>query len=135
MMKLREWDAKEFALAPDLGEMSAAYFEKYGFGYTALAPEGIVGSAGLTRIVPGNWEAWAYTTDLFPKYGIRIHRLARSIIDGFFASDKVRRIQCLVDSGNLDAVRWAYRLFDDTVLLEKYGSEGQDFFMFSKVKG
>ena len=133
-MKLRKWDAKEFALAPDLGELSAAYFEKHGFGYTGLAPEGIVGAAGLTRIVPGNWEAWAYTTDLFPKYGMQIHRLAKNIIKGCFDSPATRRIQCTVDSGNYDAMRWAERLFDDRICLRRYGSEGQDFYMFSKVK-
>jgi RimJ/RimL family protein N-acetyltransferase len=134
LMNLREADAKELALAPDLANWSAHYFEKYGCGYTGIAPEGVVGAAGLVRVCPGNWEAWAYTTDLFPKYGIQIHRLAKNLIKGFWDSPEVRRIQCTIDSMNAAAMRWAEKLFDDKILLEKYGCEGQDFFMFSRVK-
>jgi hypothetical protein len=133
-MNLREWDARELMLAPDMAEFSAAYFSKYGFGYTGIAPEGIVGAAGLVKVREGNWEAWAYTTDLFPKYGIQIHRLAKNIIKGFYDTPSVRRIQCTVDSKNRAAVRWALKLFRQVIRLEQYGPEGQDFFMFYTVK-
>jgi hypothetical protein len=135
LMNLREADVRELAMAPEYAAWSASYFEKYGFGYTGIAPEGVVGAAGLVRVVPGNWEAWAYTTDLFPKYGMQIHRLAKNLIKGFFDSPLTRRIQCTVDCTNAPAVRWAKSLFGPQYLiLEKYGSEGQDFLMFSKVK-
>jgi RimJ/RimL family protein N-acetyltransferase len=134
LMKLREADVKELASAPDFADWSVSYFEKHGFGYTAVAPEGVVGAAGLVQVLPGNWEAWAYTTDLFPQYGMQIHRIAKNLIKGFWDNPKVRRIQCTVNSTNKPAMRWAEKLFDEKFVLEKYGSEGEDFYMFSKVK-
>lgn len=135
LMDLREWDRQLLLSNAELADLSSNYFEKNGFGYTGLGAEGIVGAAGLVRVLPGNWEAWAYTTHLFPKYGIQIHRLVKSVIVDWFANPRVNRIQCIVDSMNPVAVRWASKLgFHKEATLQKYGPGGQDFYMFAKVK-
>lgn len=136
LMTLREWDRKFLSYAPELSEASADIFERNGVGWTGIVPEGVVGAGGLVKVLPGNYELWCYTTDLFLKYKLSIHRFAVSYIETFFNSPHVRRLQCLVDGDNFQAMGWAYVIFRECfpVVLEGYGPEGQAFYMFSKVK-
>jgi RimJ/RimL family protein N-acetyltransferase len=135
LMNLREWDRQFLASTPEFAELSASYFEKNGFGYTGLAEEGVVGAAGLVRVLPGNWEAWAYTTNLFPKYGIQIHRTVKRMINLHFEDPAVRRIQCVVDSKHFFAIRWAEALgLQKEATLKRYGPAGQNFYMMARTK-
>ena len=133
-MKLREWDRIGMALAPDLAEYSAAYFQKYGMGFTAFTDEGILGAAGVVRVLPGNWEVWCYTTELFPKYGYRVHRIAQRYLAAFEKRKEWRRFQCVVDSTHPVAVRWVRKLgFEREGILRQYGPEGQDYYQYARV--
>jgi RimJ/RimL family protein N-acetyltransferase len=139
-MDLREWDKKLLASSPDLGKLSADYFEKNNYGFTGVLvdEEGsytYVGAAGLVRLYPGSWEGFVYTTNLFPRYGIQIHRIALRLMNAFFAVPSVRRIQANLDSTHPLSIRWAKKLglkFEG--IQEQYGPEGQDFHMYAKVK-
>lgn len=135
-MDLREHDSMVLSAAPDYAELSARMFAVNGFGYTALDAENhVVGAAGLVRIFPGTWEGWAYTTPLFQKYGIQVHRMAKRMLDEHFAQPDVRRIQCIVDAKYYDAMRWAEALgFKCESYLVSYGPEGQPYAMFAMVK-
>ena len=134
-MDLREWDRKFLASAPDLASASADYFEKNSMGFTGFAPEGIVGAGGLVKVFDTNWEAWVFTTPLFEKYGVRVGLLARKIVDNFFNSTSVLRIQAPIDSTHRHAMRFAEVMgLRREGILRKYGPEGQDFYMFARVK-
>lgn len=135
-MALREWDKKFLSMSPEMSQASADIFMRNGVAFTGVAQEGIVGAGGIVKILPGNYELWVYTTDLFPKYAVSIHRFALRYVNEFFRQSFVRRLQILVDEYNNSAFDWAARLLAPYQLtgLPKYGPEGQMFFMFAKIK-
>lgn len=134
-MDLRDWEKKLMAATPDFSEFGAKYFEKHSSAWTGMAPEGIVGAAGVTAIFPSTYEAWAYTTPLFHKYAKDVHRTVKRILNLFFSFDGVNRIQCLVDARHNAAVKWAMKLgFEVESIMKKYGPEGQNFYLMARVK-
>ena len=134
-MRLREWDRLTMAMQPELAEYSAAYFQKHGFGLTALADDGIVGAAGVVQVLPGNWEVWSYTTELFPKYGFAVHRSVKRFLDAFTKRPNWRRYQCVVDSTHPVAVRWVEALgLEREGTLRKYGPNGEDYHQYARIQ-
>lgn len=135
LMRLRQWDSEHLESSPDLAALSAEMFERNSMGFTAIAPEGLVGAAGAVRLYRTNWELWLYSTPLFEKYGIEIIRKARRILDGFFGSTGVLRVQAPVDSTHKAANRFAQAMgLEHESVLFKYGPKGQDFYMYARVK-
>lgn len=135
MFDLRPWDRKLLSAAPDCAEFGAKYFERHGVGYTATVNGRWLGAAGVTKVVGGTWEAWAYVTNDWDKYRFQIHRLAKKIFDLHFSSPAVTRIQCQIDSTYPPAVRWAKALgFKVESTMKAYGPEGQNFLMMARVK-
>ena len=133
-MRLRAWDAIAIASQPELAEYSAHYFKKHGVGFTALADDGIVGAAGVVMVLPGNWEVWCYTTEMFSKYGFAIHRSVKRFLDAFAKRSDWRRFQCVVDSTYPVAVRWVEALgLEREGTLRRYGPDGQDYYQYARV--
>jgi hypothetical protein len=134
-MNLREWDRKFLAANPDLGDISTSYFERNAMGFTAVCEEGVIGAGGLVPIFKTNWEAWVFTTPLFEKHGVRIAVMARKLLDNFFKSSKVLRVQAPIDSKYPTAIRFAEAMgLWPEATLRRYGPEGQDFIMYARVK-
>jgi RimJ/RimL family protein N-acetyltransferase len=134
-MDLQEWDRKLLTSAPDLADYSLNYFVNNGVGYTGIVDEGIAAAAGFGKVCQGNWEVWCYTTTLFPKYGRQIHRAVKSMIEIFFQSDDVRRLQTSVDATHPKAERWVQKLgFEYEGTQRKYGPNGEDYRIYSRVK-
>jgi hypothetical protein len=135
LMDLREWDKKFLAAAPDLAAMSSNYFENNAMGFSVVLEEVIIGAGGLVPIFKTNWEAWVFTTPLFEKYGVRIAVMARKLLDNFFKSSKVLRVQAPIDSKYPTAIRFAEAMgLWPEATLRRYGPEGQDFIMYARVK-
>lgn len=101
----------------------------------ALLLDGKVGAIiGAFQYWPGMIELWAVTSELMEESPLGFHRAALKIRDDAMLTFSCRRQQMTVRADFAKAIRWAGALgFSFEGLLRKYGPEGADYMMFSRV--
>jgi L-amino acid N-acyltransferase YncA len=109
-------------------------WEAAGPSFTLLVEDKIVGSAGVVLHSEGRGEAWALLSSLFFNYKKTSLKYIKNKLSVIAENYSLRRVQILVDPNNLKALIFAERLgFQQEGLLRAYGSNGEDYFMFSRI--
>lgn len=134
-MTLRKWELDTYIKDRVYFAATAQYAEYMKTGFTALANDGVVCSAGATKVFGGTYEVWAYTSTLIEKYRRPVHEAAKKLLESTFSIPSVRRMQASVNSEHPAAVRWIEHLgFEFEGTLKRYGVNGEDFLMYARVK-
>jgi hypothetical protein len=105
-----------------------------GIAYTAMLygkPAAVFGSLALFY---GVEEMWLMLGANGRKHAKTLTRVAHGFVDFRMKAGGLHRLQMTVRCRDLKAVRWAKSLgFEIEGLMRKYGTDGSDFFMMSKV--
>lgn len=99
--------------------------------WTGIENERLVGCAGLVKKWEGNYSCWAVfahqKTKAWPAIVRKVHREMEAL--------KARRIEMTVVQGFDQGCRLAFMLgFEVEGLLNNYGPDGKNHFMFAKVR-
>lgn len=103
--------------------------------WTLLAGDEPIVVAGYDMLRPGVWQDWLWSTeDAFPRYWRTISKHARRVADAMLQTS-AHRLQCYSLSTRVAAHRW-YRVVGMThfVQVPKYGRNGEDALLFSRVR-
>lgn len=94
-------------------------------------PVAIFGASFLNRKVI---QIWAVTSPEMTKYPITMHRLCAKLLREYRHAHGIHRAQITIRPDFPRAVEWALALgFSYEGKLVKYGEDGSDFLLFSKV--
>lgn len=136
LMDLRPNERNMYTADSPFFYSAAQFAEGYGLGFTMISDDGIIGAAGAAKLFGTTYEAFTYTTPLFDKYWVQVHRGVRRFFDVFFECRSVERVQAFIDAQNPRAIKWAEKLkFEREGTLRNYGKKGQDFYVYARVKG
>lgn len=95
---------------------------------------GVIAIIGGTILWPGNMEIWSVTGEDINKYPIAYLKLVRELIERFQAVLKIRRFQCQGICGNPQLDKWFKSIgFKREAIMEKYGPQGEDFYLYARV--
>lgn len=95
---------------------------------------GVIAIIGGTLLWPGNMEIWSVTGEDINKYPIAYVKLVRELMERFQAVLKIRRFQSAGLCGNPQLDKWFKSIgFKREAIMEKYGPDGQDYYMYSRV--
>ena len=99
--------------------------------YTAFVGSTVIASAGVTTFWQGRAQVWSLlSTDVY-RYRMAIHRAVKRFIDSL----DVERLECVVDTRNEMAIRWAVRLgFKHESTMEKYSPDGVTHSMMVRIR-
>lgn len=90
---------------------------------------------GGHMLYPGFMEGWALVDQEVERYSYYYAKRAKFLIHWFFDSHNLRRMQLFTRADQPWAQRWAYYLgFELEGRLRKYGEDGQDYFLFARVR-
>jgi len=103
----------------------------------ALLPSGeAVAVGGVAVHQPGIGQAWMVGTERIGELGVEIAHASKKGIKALFERGGVHRIQAHSAAFHSDAHRWLKAIgLRKEATLPKYGKGGEDFFIFSAVKG
>lgn len=102
------------------------------WAFTLLCKDGIVACFGCERIHKGVGTAWAITSPLIHKHKIAFHRVCMNMRKFIVQDAELHRMQSIVDARFYAALRWQRTMglrYEST--LSNYGTDGQDFKVFS----
>lgn len=115
---------------------AAHYFQAAGPKWVLCEDDTPVAVAGFTPIRPGVWQDWMITTDRCwePDAWRATTRHTRKALDSMLTNG-AHRLQCVSLASRTEAHKW-YRLLglEFECTLRGYGSNGEDAFMFSRVR-
>ena len=115
-------------------EEMAAHQSNIGMAYTAMLYGKPVAVFGAIQLWPGVEELWSMMSEESRDHARTLTRIARKFTDFRMISGGLHRLQMNVRCNDTRAVRWAHALGFDTVgVMQKYGTDGSDFYMMSKV--
>ena len=133
MMDLREFELKTYVDLPDY-EQHLRLFQSEPHSYTAILRGKVVASFGVHNMWPGAGEGWLLAGKQVNSYPITLTRMTRRYLDIAARDLLLRRLQITCNTKDELAVRWAIALkFDREGLLRKYGPDGSDYVMFSRI--
>jgi len=134
LMNLRKWDQVFPDNVPNYAKMTEAY-SNIGRAWCGVADGKPVCAFGIIPLWKTVGEIWMLTDVDLPLYGRTFHRVARGMFDIYIEELNVIRLQCTVHSRNFQAIKWIKTMyFKEEGLLEKYGPDGHDFYMFARLK-
>ena len=88
---------------------------------------------GVTPIWPGVGEGWMIPTRQLQGNAVRLVRGARQLFEKIGPAMQLRRLQFMVRSSHLHAVKFAEALyFEQEATLRAYGPEGDDYFVYAR---
>ena len=89
---------------------------------------------GCTPIWPGLWEGFLLPTARMKNHPMASVRMVRSFIDKACIENGIVRLQATVDVKRQKGLRFSQKLgFKLETTLEKYGPDGQDHLLISKI--
>lgn len=92
--------------------------------------------AGGAEMHPGCWQVFMLATDDFRQISTGLTKFLKRAMIPRLTQVGARRAQCLSMAGHTEAHQWLELLgFKRTAVLEQYGREGQDFYLFSWRRG
>ena len=90
---------------------------------------------GVRPLWPGVGEVWMIPTKHVDRSAIALVKGGRHIFNHIQTEYDVRRLQIAVRSANSTAYKFAEKLYFKTEgLLERFGPEGEDYYMMARVK-
>ena len=102
--------------------------------YAGLVEGECVVAFGFIPYWDGVAEGWMFTSKYLSRDKFIFHRAATKGIEYVYTYAGLRRLQFTIHSYNPLAIRWADVLgFNLEGRLRKYGPDGADYFMYSKV--
>ena len=86
-------------------------------------------------IMAGNFEVSALVGDNAKKYPLEFFRTVKSRIENYEMKLDLRRVQCTVRDGFPFLVKFIKMLgFEREGLMRKFGPEGDDYYLYARVK-
>ena len=105
-----------------------------GPGYTLLIDEKVVGCGGVVLTQWQCGEAWTLFSTLFFKHYRTAYKAIKKNLENIIEDENLRRVQSLIHPEHEEAKRFIIHLgFQCEGLLRKYGPNGEDLFMYSRV--
>ena len=110
-------------------------YARAGVAFTGIGDGKIYGMFGAFEYWPGFSEAWLIPSRHLSKKTVTFHRAALKFFDLYCAKMETKRLQIVVHSQNVQAVRWAERCyFTHEGTLRKYGPDHCDYEIFARIK-
>jgi hypothetical protein len=132
-MDLRDFDLAAYQNLEDF-ETSLRYYETEPFSFTAVLGGKMVACFGSHEMWDGVTESWLIGSKQLNIVPITLTRMCRRYLDVVAREKRLHRMQITCDKKDKVAVRWAIALkFEQEGLLRKYGPDGSDFIMFSRI--
>ena len=136
LINLRDHEKKYFDYIPNY-ETYLAKITIHNAAYTGFYFGKPVVSFGLLNMFPGVAEAWLIPSKELNniKVALPFHRATKAFFDNAFHLFNLRRIECTVDVTNKDALKWIETmLFTKDGIKQKFGPDGHDYAMYSRLK-
>ena len=136
LINLRDHEKKYFDYIPGY-ESYLAKNTIHNASYTGYYFGKPVVSFGLLNIFPGVAEAWLIPSkDLNNlKVALPFHKATKAFFNNAFRLFDLQRIQCTVDITNKDALKWIETmLFTREGIMKKFGPDGHDYVLYSRIK-
>ena len=105
-----------------------------GLCFTGMDQKKIYAKFGLWQMWPGVYEAWLIPSADIREKTVRFHRGAKLFFDYAVNKLGIKRLQIMVCTQNVLAVRWAkvcYFKIEGTA--KQWGPEGDDYYMMSRI--
>lgn len=131
--EMNQFDLDIFRHNPDQMDNLHVY-AKNGLAYSGLCDGQVICMFGMFPYWPGVWEAWMIPSKNLSRKSWVFHRGALRFFE--FAAERasVRRLQFCVHSANVRADKWAKACyFTREGLLRRYGPDGADYTMYSRI--
>jgi|TARA_R110000823_G_C15840353_1_gene491142 hypothetical protein len=132
-MHLNEFDQKSFKLVPNYLQ----YLQKNvqsGIALSGFVEDQCYAMWGLAPLHAGVAEGWLLPSKYISKYKYTFHRATKNFLVYMMAHWKLHRLQGIVDSNNLAAIKWAEVLsYKKEGVLKRYGVDQTDFIMYSRT--
>jgi hypothetical protein len=134
LMNLRKWDRVFPDNIPNYSRLTQ-YYKDIGYAWCGVADGKPVCAFGVIPLWRGVGDVWMLTDAELPSYGRTFHRVAKGMFDIYIDELNIIRLQCTVHAANFQAIKWIKAMyFKQEGLLEKYGPDGCDFYMFARLK-
>jgi hypothetical protein len=90
-------------------------------------------SFGFYPLWPGVSEGWMIPSNQLDRKAIALVKGSRTVFDKIGSVLQLRRLQFMVSSSNLQAIRFAEVLyFEREATLARYGPEGDDYYIYAR---
>jgi hypothetical protein len=105
-----------------------------GPAYTLLIDGEIIASSGVVRQGWNRGEAWTLTGPLFYKYPKICIKAVKEYLQKIIEDEGLKRVQSLINVKHEWGDRWMKHLgFEKEGVLRKYGPEGDDYAIYSRI--
>jgi len=132
-MNLRKFDRLAYVELPDF-DLRLQNYETEPHCYTAFLKHKPFCCFGVQEIWPGIGEGWLITDKMVEQLVVTLTRSTTRYFNLIAIERRLHRIQLTINTNDLLAVRWAHALkFTNEGLMRKYGPDGADYLMMSKV--
>lgn len=109
-------------------------FAQSGPSYTGIGDGRIYAMFGVFELWPGVSEAWLIPSRHIDRKTIAMHRASLLFFEHAASRMGTKRLQFTVHAQNVRADRWAQRCyFKREGLMEKYGPDGSDYWMYARM--
>lgn len=116
-------------------EQMLEYQASIGMAFTAMLYGQPVAAFGSIQLWPGVEEVWSLMSERSRTHAKTLTRIAKRFVDFRMKSGGLHRVQMGVRCDDTRAVQWASALgFDIDGVMRKYGTDGSDFYIMSKVQ-
>ena len=134
MLDINHFDQVYFDTFSDYPGM-LGHFSKLGNAYTGTWNGKPMCCFGGLPLWPGVAEFWMVPDRNLSSVARPFHRAAKLTLDIFMSEWRLFRLQVTVNSHNVAAVKWIKKMqFIEEGRLAKYGPDGTDYFMFSRLE-
>lgn len=101
--------------------------------FTFLFDDEPIAILGGIPILPGVMQLWGLVSDSVKKCPITFHKVVKRMSEEYLKGN-YQRLQMTVRSDHPEGSKWARALgFQCEGIMRKYGPDGSDYLMFSKV--
>lgn len=106
-----------------------------GIAWSGFAEGHLVAAGGVHFYWPGVGEAWTFMTSSLHKYRFSVHKHVYRLLNDIINRHKLYRVQAVINASHQAALDWIEALgFEKEGLMKKYGPDGQDYYMYGRVK-
>lgn len=125
---------QETWIEPPIIDQWAKAWENKLWAFTLLVNNEPIACAGIALQEWSKAEAWAIFSSEFRNYKFIIYKFIKKGLAAAFHEHKLVRIQATIDPRYPENVPWIEKLgFEYEGRLRKWGPEGQDFLMYSRL--
>tara|TARA_B100000886_G_scaffold294543_1_gene221042 strand:+ start:2585 stop:3076 length:492 start_codon:yes stop_codon:yes gene_type:complete len=133
MMTLNEFDKRNLPVYQSKMNLFENLIDK-GLCFTGMQEKKIYAMFGMWELWSGVYEAWLIPSADISEKTFRFHRSAKLFFDYAVNKLSIKRLQIMVCSDNVLAVRWAkVCYFEIEGTAKKWGPLGEDYYMMARV--